>query len=175
MEQTLPSLWHMLSWTLENTATAVYGAFILWALTKLRRLVGWLINHGPTEFKRWRRRKMRAFLLKFREYEYAPALLHFEINRSGVYMSLFWVAALLWLPLSVIILTLVPETRAWPNLTLLACTPPIYFFEVLWLLKSIDVNEVLKRKRRLAERQIKKSKGKAIAKSALLTVLLPQG
>ncbi len=137
----------LLTWLWQNAAQAIYGLAILWLLGQLRKLAGKVINHGPTAFRRWRQRRLRSFLLTLREYERDPMLLQLEINRSGVYLILFWVCALLWLPLAFFILLYVPAAREWPNLAIVAATPPMYFFEVLWVLKSSTLSDVFRRRR----------------------------
>lgn len=137
----------LFTWLWQNTAQVIYGLVILWLLGKLRVLTGALINHGPTAFRRWRRRRLRAFLLRFREFDRDQMLLQLEINRSGVYLILFWVCALLWLPISFVILLYIPTAREWPNLALATATPPMFFFEVLWVFKSSTLSDVFKRRK----------------------------
>ncbi|MCY1352769.1 hypothetical protein D9M69_390860 [compost metagenome] len=147
----------LFNWLWQNAAQTIYCVAILWLLGKLRKLAGALIKHGPTAFRRWRRRRLRTFLLTLREYDRDPLLLQFEINRSGVYLTLFWVCALLWLPLSFFILLYIPAAREWPNLAVASATPPMYFFEVLWVLKSSTLSDVFKRRKVVTTRRSRKA------------------
>lgn len=145
------------TWLWQNAAQAIYCVAVLWLFGKLRKFAGELIKHGPTAVRRWRRRRLRTFLLSLREYDRDPLLLQFEISRSGVYLTLFWVCALLWLPLSFFILLYIPAAREWPNLAVIAATPPMYFFEVLWVLKSSTLSDVFKRRKVVATRRSRKT------------------
>ncbi|MDT4864850.1 hypothetical protein FQZ97_996240 [compost metagenome] len=140
---------------------------ILWLLAKAKSLMGRLMTHGPIAFRKWRRRRIRSFILCLREYERDPMLLQLEINRSGVYLTLFWVCVLLWLPLSFFLLLYIPAAREWPNLTITSATPPMYIFEVLWIIKSSTLSDVFKRRKVMTSRLLRKAATRATTKPTL--------
>lgn len=139
-------------WLLQTCIAGFIGAIITLLMPRIGRRISNYWELIPRALQRWRRKYFRWFIQRAQAIDRDPMLLQLEINRSGVYLALFWVCVLVWIFMSATLFVLVPAARDWPNLTIGLCTLPMYAFEFAWLLKSTQVDNVFKRRKRRAER-----------------------
>lgn len=143
-----------IAWFQNALAHTVFTFLALPLLVWISRRISSFWKPVPKALERLRRRYMRWFLKHAQAIDRDPMLLQLEINRSGVYLTLFLVCFLVWIVASAALFAAVPVMRDWPNLTIGISALPMYAFEFAWLLKSTKVDNVFKRRRRRAQRGV---------------------
>ncbi|WP_079201165.1 hypothetical protein [Pseudomonas sp. CC6-YY-74] len=159
---TNPSGWPAIFWALAvGTTIKAIGA-------RLPALTAQWMGLAKGRLRLWYWRSCRKKLLRIKEANCDALLITREISRSAVYLTLFFVSVSMWLPLSLMILYIVPGAVSWPKLIIWIGALPIYFFEICWVVKSKFLDDLFLYRKRISQRgarQITKKTKKLIALS----------